>query len=113
MTLVALGLAEELRDAGVASNALWPRTLVASAAIQNLLGGDEAMRRARTPDVYADAAYEILTRRSRECTGNAFLCEDVLVESGVTDLERYNAAGVDAELAMDLYVDATNPPGLA
>jgi citronellol/citronellal dehydrogenase len=112
MTLVALGLAEELRDAGIASNALWPRTLVATAAVQNLLGGDEAMRRARTPAVYADSAYEILTRPSRDCTGNAFLCEDVLVEAGITDLSRYSAAGVDAELAVDLYVDDVNPPSL-
>jgi citronellol/citronellal dehydrogenase len=111
MTLVALGLAAELREAGVASNALWPRTLVATAAVQNLLGGDEAMKRARTPDVYADAAYAVLTRPSAECTGNAFLCEDVLVESGVTDLTRYSAAGADAELAVDLFVDAANPPG--
>jgi citronellol/citronellal dehydrogenase len=112
MTLLALGLAAELRDAGVASNALWPRTLVATAAVQNLLGGDEAMRRARTPAVYADAAYAILTRPSRECTGNAFLCEDVLVASGVTDLTRYSAAGADAELAVDLFVDRINPPGI-
>jgi citronellol/citronellal dehydrogenase len=112
MTLVALGLAAELRDAGVASNALWPRTLVATAAVQNLLGGDEAMRRARTPDIYADAAYEVLTRPSRECTGNAYLCEDVLVEAGVTDLSKYSAAGPDAQLQVDLFVDAVDPPGL-
>jgi citronellol/citronellal dehydrogenase len=112
MTLCALGFAEELREAGIASNALWPRTLVATAAVQNLLGGEEAMRRARTPDVYADAAYEVITRPSRECTGNAFLCEDVLVEAGVTDLSKYSAAGPDAELAVDLFVDAVNPPGL-
>ena len=111
MTLVALGLAAELRDAGVASNALWPRTLVATAAVQNLLGGDEAMRRARTPAVYADAAYEVLTRSSRECTGNAFLCEDVLVEAGVTDLSQY-AAGDGADLGVDLFVDDVNPPSL-
>ncbi|MDQ2895436.1 MAG: NAD(P)-dependent oxidoreductase [Actinomycetota bacterium] len=113
MTLVALGLAEELREAGVASNALWPRTLVATAAVQNLLGGDEAMRRARTPAVYADAAYAVLTRSSRECTGNALLCEDVLVEAGVTDLSQYSAAGADAsELGVDLFVDDVNPPSL-
>jgi citronellol/citronellal dehydrogenase len=112
MTLCALGFAEELREAGIASNALWPRTLVATAAVQNLLGGEEAMRRARTPDLYADAAYEVITRPSRECTGNAFLCEDVLVEAGVTDLSKYSAAGPDAELAVDLFVDAVNPPGL-
>jgi citronellol/citronellal dehydrogenase len=112
MTLCALGFAEELREAGVASNALWPRTLVATAAVQNLLGGDEAMRRARTPAVYADAAYEVLTRPSRECTGNALLCEDVLVESGVTDLSPYSAAGDGSDLGVDLFVDEVNPPGL-
>jgi citronellol/citronellal dehydrogenase len=111
MTLCALGFAAELEDAGIASNALWPRTLVATAAVQNLLGGEEAMRRARTPDVYADAAYVILNKPSRECTGHAYLCEDVLVEAGITDLDRYSAAGPDAELAVDLFVDAINPPG--
>jgi citronellol/citronellal dehydrogenase len=111
MTLCALGFAAELRDAGVASNALWPRTLVATAAVQNLLGGEEAMRRARTPAVYADAAYEVLTRPSRECTGNTFLCEDVLVESGVTDLTPYSA-GDGSDLGVDLFVDEVNPPSL-
>ncbi|WP_041732370.1 SDR family oxidoreductase [Conexibacter woesei] len=111
MTLVALGLAEELREAGVASNALWPRTLVATAAVQNLLGGDEAMRRARTPDVYADAAYEVLTQPSREYTGQALLCEDVLVAAGVTDLSRYSN-GDGADLGVDLFVDDANPPSL-
>jgi citronellol/citronellal dehydrogenase len=112
MSIVALGLAAELREDGIASNALWPRTLVATAAVQNLLGGDEAMARARRPEVYADAAHAILTRPSRECTGNAFLCEDVLVEEGVTDLSPYSYVP-GAELAVDLFVDAANPPGLA
>ncbi|MDQ1648018.1 MAG: citronellol/citronellal dehydrogenase [Frankiaceae bacterium] len=114
MSLAGLGFAQELREAGVASNTLWPRTLVATAAVQNLLGGDEAMRRARTPAIYADAAYEVLTRDARECTGNSFLCEDVLVESGVTDLSGYvadpNSDGSD--LGVDLFVDEVNPPGL-
>ena len=109
MSLLALGWAEELREAGIASNTLWPRTLVATAAVQNLLGGDEAMRRARRPEIYADAAYEILTRDSRACTGNTFLCEDVLVEAGVTDLSTYDLVE-GAELAVDLYVDDVNPP---
>jgi len=110
MSLIALGLAAELRVDGIASNALWPRTLVATAAVQNLLGGDEAMARARRPEVYADAAYAILNRPSRECSGNAFLCEDVLVEDGVTDLSPYSYVP-GAELAVDLFVDAANPPG--
>ena len=111
MSLVALGLAAELREDGIASNALWPRTLVATAAVQNLLGGDEAMARARRPAVYADAAYAVLTRPARECTGNAFLCEDVLAEEGVTDLSAY-AYVPGAELAVDLFVDAADPPGV-
>ena len=78
MTLCALGFAAEFADDGIASNALWPRTLIATAAVQNLLGGDEAMARARRPELYADAAYAVITKPSRECTGNAFLCEDVL-----------------------------------
>src|ERR1044072_2792021 len=90
MSLVALGLAAELRGDGIASNALWPRTLVATAAVQNLLGGDAAMAAARKPEIYADAAYAVVNRPARECTGNAFLCEDVLVEEGVTDLSPYS-----------------------
>jgi citronellol/citronellal dehydrogenase len=111
MSLLALGWAAELRDAGIASNALWPRTLVATAAVQNLLGGDAAMQRSRRPEVYADAAYEVLTRDSRSCTGNTFLCEDVLVEAGITGLSRY-AYVEGAELQVDLYVDEVDPPGV-
>lgn len=112
MSLIALGLAAELRADGIASNALWPRTLVATAAVQNLLGGEEAMARARKPAIYADAAYAILTRPSRDCSGNAFLCEDVLAEEGVTDLSAYSHVP-GAELAVDLFVDAADPPGAA
>ena len=111
MTLIALGLAAELRDAGVASNTLWPRTLIATAAVRNLLGGEAALAIARTPEVYADAAYLILTSRSRECTGNMFLCEDVLVSHGVTDLDRYSATPGQTKFGVDLYVDDANPPG--
>jgi citronellol/citronellal dehydrogenase len=104
MTLCALGFAAELRDAGIASNALWPRTLIATAAVQNLLGGDEAMAASRRPELYADAAYAVLTRPSRECTGNAFLCEDVLAEDGVTDFDAY-AYVPGATPQADLFVD--------
>jgi citronellol/citronellal dehydrogenase len=83
MTLCATGIAEEMREDGIASNTLWPRTLVATAAVQNLLGGDEAMAHARKPEMYADAAYVILTKPASEYTGHSLLCEDVLVESGV------------------------------
>nr|3SC4_A Chain A, Short chain dehydrogenase (A0QTM2 homolog) [Mycolicibacterium thermoresistibile]3SC4_B Chain B, Short chain dehydrogenase (A0QTM2 homolog) [Mycolicibacterium thermoresistibile] len=109
MTLCALGIAEELRDAGIASNTLWPRTTVATAAVQNLLGGDEAMARSRKPEVYADAAYVVLNKPS-SYTGNTLLCEDVLLESGVTDLSVYDCVP-GSELGVDLWVDSPNPPG--
>ncbi len=111
MTLCALGIAEELRDAGVASNTLWPRTSVATAAVQNLLGGDESMRRSRKPEVYSDAAYAVLTRPAAEFTGNTLLCEDVLLESGITDLSVYNCTPGSQDLRVDLWVDSANPPG--
>src|SRR3954471_19470265 len=110
MTLCALGIAEEMRAEGIASNTLWPRTLVATAAVQNLLGGDEAMGKARKPEVYADAAYAVLARPARDYTGQSLLCEDVLVESGVTDLSVYDCVP-GGQLQVDLWVDAPNPPG--
>jgi citronellol/citronellal dehydrogenase len=103
MTMLTLGLAADEREHGIGANTLWPRTIIATAAVQNLLGGDEAMARARTPAIYADAAYEILRRDPRECTGNAFLDDEVLAEAGITDLSKYSAPG--AELALDLFVD--------
>ncbi|CAN5810969.1 NAD(P)-dependent oxidoreductase [soil metagenome] len=110
MTLCALGIAEELRGEGIASNTLWPRTLVATAAVQNLLGGDEAMGRARRPEVYSDAAYVIFNKAASEYTGNSVLCEDVLVDSGVTDLSVYDCRP-GSELGLDLWVRDANPPG--
>jgi citronellol/citronellal dehydrogenase len=104
MTLCALGFAAEFRADGIASNALWPRTLIATAAVQNLLGGDEAIAHARRPELYADAAYAVITKPSRDCTGNAFLCEDVLAEEGVTDFDRY-AYQPGAKPQVDLFVD--------
>ena len=111
MSLCTLGMAAEFRDDGIAFNSLWPRTIVATAAVQNLLGGDEAMARARTPEIMSDAAHAILTRPSRECTGNFFLAEDVLVEEGITDFTGY-AAAPGAEPLPDLYVDEIDPPGI-
>ena len=104
MTMITLGLAADEADAGIGANCLWPRTIIATAAVQNLLGGDEAMRRARTPEIYADAAAEILSRDPRACTGNAFIDDEVLAEAGITDLDRYSAVE-DADLALDLFVD--------
>ena len=105
MSMCTLGMAEELRDDGIGVNSLWPRTIIATAAVQNLLGGDAAMQASRKPEIVADAAYAVLTRASGETTGNFFLAEDVLAEEGVTDLSEYSYGGSDAELVTDLFVD--------
>jgi citronellol/citronellal dehydrogenase len=105
MSLCTLGMAEEFRAERIAFNSLWPRTLIATAAVRNLLGGEQAMARSRKPELVADAAHAILTRPSSECTGNFFLAEDVLAEEGITELDDYSYGGPDAELAPDLFVD--------
>ncbi|HET6343322.1 MAG TPA: NAD(P)-dependent oxidoreductase [Myxococcota bacterium] len=103
MSMCVLGMAEELKSDGVAVNALWPRTVIGTAAVQNLLGGDATMRGSRTPDIVADAAYIILTRPSREFTGKFCIDEDVLRGQGVTDFARYQL-DPGAELIPDLFV---------
>jgi citronellol/citronellal dehydrogenase len=102
MSMLTLGWAAEYAEAGVAANCLWPETLIATAAVQNLLGGDDTIAKARTPEIVADAAVEILARPSRACTGNAFLDVDVLAEAGVTDLSGYGGTG---ELEWDIFID--------
>ena len=102
MSMCTLGLAEELRPKGIAANSLWPRTVIATAAVQNLLGGDETMARSRTPEIVADAAHAILARPAAECSGNLFIDEDVLREAGVTDLSQYHKG--TGELAVDLFL---------
>ena len=102
MSMLTLGWAAEYADAGVAANCLWPETLIATAAVQNLLGGDDAIASARTPEIVADAAIEILKRPSRECTGNTFLDVDVLRGAGVTDLSAYGGTG---QLEYDIFID--------
>ncbi|MGH2781298.1 MAG: SDR family oxidoreductase [Thermoleophilaceae bacterium] len=103
MTMITLGLAADEAEAGIGANCLWPRTIIATAAVQNLLGGDEAMARARTPEIVADAAHAILVRDPRSCNGNAFMDDEVLAEAGITDLDRYSAEGAD--LSLDIFVD--------
>jgi citronellol/citronellal dehydrogenase len=105
MSMCTLGMAEEFREDGIAFNSLWPRTIIATAAVQNLLGGEEAMSRSRKPDLVADAAYAIVTRPSRQTTGNFFLAEDVLAEEGVTDLSQYSYGDSETDLQPDLFVD--------
>jgi citronellol/citronellal dehydrogenase len=103
MSLCVLGMAEEFRSVGIAVNALWPRTAIATAAVRNLLGGDNSLRRCRKPEIVADAAYTILTRPSRECTGQFFIDDEVLRSSGVKDLSSY-AVDPTAELLPDFFV---------
>jgi citronellol/citronellal dehydrogenase len=109
MTMLTLGLAADEKERGVAANCLWPRTIIATAAVQNLLGGDEAMIRARTPEIMGDAAREILNRDPLACTGNAFLDDEVLAEAGITDLGRYSPSE-ESDLALDLFVDGWPEP---
>ena len=103
MSLCVLGMAGEFRSDGIAFNALWPRTAIATAAIRNLMGGDEAMRRSRKPEIMADAAHWILTQPSRDCTGNFFIDDDVMAKAGVTDLTPY-AVDPSADLVPDFFV---------
>jgi citronellol/citronellal dehydrogenase len=103
MSLCVLGMADEFKDHGVAVNALWPKTTVATAAVVNLLGGEEVAARSRKPDVVADAAHAILTRPSRECTGNFFIDEEVLRAEGVTDFDQY-AVNPGMELIPDFFL---------
>jgi citronellol/citronellal dehydrogenase len=102
MSLATLGLAAEFADAGIAANTLWPRTLIDTAAVRNLLGGSG---RTRSPEIVADAAHTILTRKARECTGNTFIDEEVLAAEGVTDLSRYRPADATGELKPDIFLD--------
>jgi citronellol/citronellal dehydrogenase len=89
MSLCVLGMAEEFKPRGIAVNALWPRTIIATAAVQNLLGGDRAMRQSRKPAIMGDAAHVVLTSPSREFTGNFCLDEDVLRDNEVKDFAPY------------------------
>lgn len=104
MSLCVLGMAGEFREQGVAVNALWPRTAIATAAVQNLLGGDEITRRSRKPEMMADAAHVILTRPSREFTGNFCVDDETLESVGVTDFTQY-AVDPSAELVPDFFVE--------
>jgi citronellol/citronellal dehydrogenase len=106
MSMCVLGMAGEFRGAGIAVNALWPRTAIATAAVQNLLGGDAAMKGSRTPEIMADAAYAIFQRNSRDAgnTGNFYIDDDVLRAEGVTDFAKY-AVDPSADLIPDFFVD--------
>jgi citronellol/citronellal dehydrogenase len=112
MSMVVLGLAGELRAKRIAVNALWPRTTIATAAIKNLLGGDEIMRRSRRPDIVADAACRIFVKPA-SFSGHFLIDDTFLAAEGVTDFERYRV-DPDAPLAPDFFVpdDSLPPPGV-
>jgi citronellol/citronellal dehydrogenase len=111
MSLITLGLSRELAAAGVAVNSLWPETAIATAAVGNLLGGEALLRRSRKPEIVAEAAYAILKRPSRSCSGNFFIDANVLREEGVTDLSSYAVdPGVDAVL--DFFLEEPISPGV-
>ena len=115
MSLVALGLAGELRDKGIAVNALWPRVIIATAAIKNLLGGERAMRMARTPDIMADAAYAIFLKPAKTFTGNFLIDDSFLASEGMADFEKYRAVPGE-QLAGTFFVpdgDPAAPPGIS
>lgn len=106
MSLCVLGMAEEFKREGIAFNALWPRTAIDTSAVRNLLGGDDMARRSRTPEILADAAYEILNRPSKTCSGNFFIDDEVLREAGVTDFKQYQVDPDldESELVPDFFV---------
>ena len=113
MSLCVLGMAEEFKQDGVAVNALWPRTAIATAAIKNTLGGDSIMNISRSPEIMADAAYIILTKDSKEFTGNFCIDDNLLADNGVTDFSQY-ADVPFSELAPDFFVpDDIEPPEAA
>ncbi len=103
MSMCVLGMAGEFREDGIGVNALWPRTTIATAAV-NMLGGDELMQHSRKPEIMADAAYAILTRPSREFTGNFCIDDSVLEDEGISDLSDY-AVNPDVPLAPDFFVE--------
>ncbi|MER3471947.1 MAG: short chain dehydrogenase [Chitinophagaceae bacterium] len=104
MSMIVLGLAEELKKDKIAANALWPQTTIATAAVQNLLGGDALIKMSRTPDIVAEAAYHILRQSSMECSGNFFIDEEVLHNNGETDFAKY-AVDPSQQLMRDIFLD--------
>lgn len=107
MTMATLGIGAEFAKDGIAANTLWPRTTIATAAVQFALGGDQMMKVSRTPEIYADAAYEVITKPSRDYTGQTLIVEDVLEAAGVTDFSGYAAVPgtPDDQLFPDIFLD--------
>ncbi len=103
MTMIALGLAVELKPFNIAANALWPKTTIATAAVKNLLGGEMLMAMSRSTDIVADAAHYILSQPAEFCSGNTFIDENILTEAGVTNFEKYSMVP-NAKLYSDLFL---------
>jgi citronellol/citronellal dehydrogenase len=104
MSMMAMGWAAELKQYNIASNALWPKTTIDTAAVRNLLGGDALAKMSRTPEILADAAFYIFSKASSQCTGNCFIDEEVFMKEGITDLTKYSVVP-GARLYTDLFVD--------
>ena len=109
MSLVVLGLAGELKPKGIAVNALWPRTTIATAAIRNLLGGDEVVRRSRTPDIVADAAHAVFAKPAKSFSGHFLIDDSFLATEGVSDFDRYRVDPT-RPLQADFFVPDDSPP---
>jgi citronellol/citronellal dehydrogenase len=109
MSLCVLGFAGELRARGIAVNALWPRTTIATAAIKNILGGDAMMRASRRPEIMADAAWMVFNKPAREFTGNFLIDDTFLISEGLTDLDRYRV-DPSVPLQADFFVPADDAP---
>ncbi|PFG29468.1 SDR family oxidoreductase [Paramicrobacterium agarici] len=104
MSIATLGLAAEFAGDGIAANTLWPRTTIKTAAVGNVLGGEKMIARSRTPEIYADAAYEVLLKPAREYTGKSLIVEDVLADAGVTDLAKYSPGVDESDLFPDIFL---------
>ncbi|MET0932983.1 MAG: NAD(P)-dependent oxidoreductase [Mycetocola sp.] len=104
MSLATLGFAAEFARDGIAANTLWPRTTIKTAAVGNILGGEALLARSRTPEIYADAAYEVLTKPAREYTGQSLIVEDVLIAAGVADFSHYSPGVDEKDLFPDIFL---------
>ena len=104
MSMCILGFAKEFEGVGIAANALWPRTTIATAAVKYALGGDAMMNMSRTPEIMADAAHAVLTRDAKTATGNFYIDDEVLAEAGVTDLSGYAVVPGNTEFVPDLFL---------
>eukprot|EP01089_Gocevia_fonbrunei_P020167 TRINITY_DN7424_c0_g1_i1.p1 TRINITY_DN7424_c0_g1~~TRINITY_DN7424_c0_g1_i1.p1 ORF type:complete len:310 (-),score=88.33 TRINITY_DN7424_c0_g1_i1:79-972(-) len=112
MSMCVLGMADEFKPYGIGVNALWPRTGIATAAIQNLLGGEEAMRQCRKPEIISDSAYYILTSPASECTGNFFVDDKLLETVGITNLDKYAVTPGTKEFFPDFFIEPTDGYGV-